>query len=432
MSKLKLLIVSPAFPPLNTIGAMRPYSWAKYWSAKGCEVSVLTTKKHPLEGPIDPNFDFIPISDVAIREVPFLPVRSRADACTEAGLHPQHYGSLAVAIRDIRKRLGIGTLLGARDLWVLPAFRAGVKMHKASNFHALVSSYGPPSAHLVAGLLQMRLQIPWIADYRDLWTDDQFGLASGVFRAVQARLESFFVSRASALTVISSPLAAKLRDRFFVSVNVVENGFDIDDLPSDHIPSPFPQDGKKRLVYTGTLRDGKQDVSPLFQAITLLRDESPLLLERLEVLFYGLNLGSLTQLVELYELSDVVKIPGFVYRDRALLAQKHANCLLFCDWEDVNYPGIFTGKIYEYLFSGTQILALGPNEESEAGKLLRNSMASIYYGKSAVEIAELLRNLVADRLPEPQINWDVLERRTRESQAEQMLKIIQSAIRKTQ
>ena len=33
--KLKILIVSCFFPPLNVIGGMRVYFWAKYWSKDG-------------------------------------------------------------------------------------------------------------------------------------------------------------------------------------------------------------------------------------------------------------------------------------------------------------------------------------------------------------------------------------------------------------
>lgn len=43
--KLKILIVTHSFPPLNKIGSLRPYAWAKYWSWIGHEVCVLTTKK---------------------------------------------------------------------------------------------------------------------------------------------------------------------------------------------------------------------------------------------------------------------------------------------------------------------------------------------------------------------------------------------------
>ena len=42
---MKILIVSTFFPPQNSIASLRPYSWAKWWSRAGHDVTVLTTEK---------------------------------------------------------------------------------------------------------------------------------------------------------------------------------------------------------------------------------------------------------------------------------------------------------------------------------------------------------------------------------------------------
>ena len=44
---MKILIITHYFPPLNSIASLRPYSWAKYWTKVGHDVTVLTTKKFP-------------------------------------------------------------------------------------------------------------------------------------------------------------------------------------------------------------------------------------------------------------------------------------------------------------------------------------------------------------------------------------------------
>jgi hypothetical protein len=43
--KMRILIVSTFFPPLNSIASHRPYSWARYWTLAGHDVTVLTTEK---------------------------------------------------------------------------------------------------------------------------------------------------------------------------------------------------------------------------------------------------------------------------------------------------------------------------------------------------------------------------------------------------
>ena len=46
---LKILIISAFFPPQNSIGGQRPYSFAKYWSRMGHSVDVLTTAKDEID-----------------------------------------------------------------------------------------------------------------------------------------------------------------------------------------------------------------------------------------------------------------------------------------------------------------------------------------------------------------------------------------------
>ena len=46
---MKILIVSYYFPPQNSIASLRPYSWAKWWSRAGHDVTVLTIEKKILK-----------------------------------------------------------------------------------------------------------------------------------------------------------------------------------------------------------------------------------------------------------------------------------------------------------------------------------------------------------------------------------------------
>ena len=45
MRKLRITIVTYDWPPRNSIGTHRPYSWARYWCENGQDVTVLTAKK---------------------------------------------------------------------------------------------------------------------------------------------------------------------------------------------------------------------------------------------------------------------------------------------------------------------------------------------------------------------------------------------------
>ena len=44
MVKLNILIISHSFPPYMNVGGLRAYSWAKYWSELGHNITVMTSK----------------------------------------------------------------------------------------------------------------------------------------------------------------------------------------------------------------------------------------------------------------------------------------------------------------------------------------------------------------------------------------------------
>lgn len=46
---MRILIVTPLFPPQNAVGALRPYSWAKYWCRDGHSVDVYTVESYGVD-----------------------------------------------------------------------------------------------------------------------------------------------------------------------------------------------------------------------------------------------------------------------------------------------------------------------------------------------------------------------------------------------
>ena len=53
MKRLKITIITYSWPPRNSMSTHRPYSWARYWSEKGADVTVITAKKKIFDHPLD-------------------------------------------------------------------------------------------------------------------------------------------------------------------------------------------------------------------------------------------------------------------------------------------------------------------------------------------------------------------------------------------
>jgi hypothetical protein len=75
-SPFNILIISTGFPPRNVPGALRAYSWAKYWSRAGHKVTVLTNKKSALDGPLDYSLKNDSQNLFRVYEVNILPSKS--------------------------------------------------------------------------------------------------------------------------------------------------------------------------------------------------------------------------------------------------------------------------------------------------------------------------------------------------------------------
>ncbi len=157
--------------------------------------------------------------------------------------------------------------------WIGPASRLAVRLMKASSPDAIWTTSYPHSAHLVGLRLKRRFPaIPWIADFRDGWTqnDDFFLPLSARLRRRGACLERLVAREADAIAAASEPIAAHFRDLLSAElgeaearrrVRAIPNGFDAEDLAAAE-PRPWPG---FCLVYAGTLF-GDRTAEPLLAA----------------------------------------------------------------------------------------------------------------------------------------------------------------------
>lgn len=425
---MNILIISYEFPPLNTIGAQRPYSWAKYWSRMGHTVCVLTAQKQKIDGLLDPTFNFDAMPGVTIKAVPYWPFSQKSPQRNDQSGVPapkQSAASLTLQakqlIKALRQRLGMGAVLSFRNFWIKPAIKQGIVLHQQYRFDVMVSTYGPPASHHVAKHLKQRLGLFWVADYRDLWAGTHYQNAQGFFDQLQIAEENRTVASADIMTTVSDPLRRELATRFHKPTFTVENGCDTEEIPRPSIAELPENRARVKLLYTGKVRVGKQVVQPLFEALAGLRCQYPNLADKLEVLFYGTELGEVPRFIEEYKLPAVVKVMGIVPRSQSLVLQSQADGLIFLDWKDTNVDGILTGKLFEYLYSGNPILGIGSYDWLAPGRLLKESGCGFCLGDDVHGISKILELLVNRKSLPFNPNTEVLSCYTRKALAEKMI-----------
>ena len=92
--------------------------------------------------------------------------------------------------------------------------RAGRNLLNNENFDAIISSSKPVTSHLIANDLKKEYEIPFIADMRDLWTQNHFYSFSRVRKFFDARLEKKVLNNADAIITVSEALKNKLAMNF--------------------------------------------------------------------------------------------------------------------------------------------------------------------------------------------------------------------------
>jgi len=259
--------------------------------------------------------------------------------------------------------------------WKPFAIKAGDELLQQEDVQAIISSSAPITCHLIARELKIKHKIPWVADFRDLWTQNHNYSYSRLRKLFDRRLELKTLSEADALVTVSQPWADKLSTLHNGKVTyAITNGFDpeIVNIPPANLTAKFT------ITYTGTIYPGKQNPTKLFVALRELISEGIVDPDEVEVRFYGPETKWLANEVEQYELSNITEQYGRVPVQVAHEKQRESQLLLLLDWDDPQERGTYPGKIFEYLTARRPILATGGSEDNVVKQLLIETKAGMH------------------------------------------------------
>ena len=291
--------------------------------------------------------------------------------------------------RQIKARFGInskkslldyvltagGAILNYPDAergWKPFAISEGGKIIENEDITAIISSSSPVTSHLIAKELKTKYKIPWVADLRDLWSQNHNYSYGPLRKLIDRRLEIKTLYTADALLTVSIPWAEKLniihRGK---PIYTITHGFD----PDEENSPPAKLTAKFTITYTGTIYT-KYDTSKLFAALKDLISGGALDPDDIEVRFYGTKTDWLENEIQQHGLFRVVKQYGLVSRKVALAKQRESQLLLCLKWEDSKERGSYSGKIFQYLGAKRPILATGGSNDV-VSSLLEETKAGI-------------------------------------------------------
>jgi glycosyltransferase involved in cell wall biosynthesis len=368
----KVLILAYDFPPYNSIGAQRPYSWLLYFKEFGLEPIVVTRHwDRPISGPDDCNLPSLARSVTTkitehgtIIRAPFEP-SFRDRLIPRSGIH----------VTILRKVLSVWQLLfehyfeaADNKRTIMNTAHEVLKQHKVD----LILACGEPFVLFrYAAELSQEFSIPWIGDYRDGWSTnyrwDDAKLYGLIQKHVQQRVE-LDVTRSAALLTTAAPSfserISKLTGRNVNDIPVVYNGYfeeRFEGIRNPGLSSEFT------IVHAGTLYYF-QKVETFLKGANLLLQDRPQ--QKFKVVFYGLNFYP-AQIDRINAAKGNVTVE-FVDKQPhetmlRTLASSHVQLLLATPEKHQIYA-----KVFDYMGTGRPILMVendkGPLEEILKGR----------------------------------------------------------------
>lgn len=427
---LKIVFITHYFPPLNSSGARRINAFAKYLSAWGHQITVITTRKSERDGLLTeavPTYLRLLEVDNLGRVSPSV-VPARAEASARFGVETRSLSG-RVLLKVKRAVMSVsGQLVDHRLLFALqfasPLLSAEVK-NALKEADVLMSSCPPWPTHLAGWFAKKIYRKLWVADYRDQFSGNHILRGSAVSRYLEVHLERWLLRSADHVIAISGPMK-EYYEQFHSKVSCIENGYDesvfeeaLPVLGANHGQS---KEGELIIRYMGSI-SADRIPKVFFQAISQL---NRLPGRTLVVEFYGESTLLRNALINVApEVVPHVRFYPQLSYIKAIQGMLTADALFFVETSDFSSHsarGVLTTKLFEYLAAMKPVVA----------EISPRSLVSEYIERSGLgvvvsqDLTEMLRGLTSLREGsfKPKINEEFiksLSRRVKAQQLEQLL-----------
>lgn len=409
---MKILFITYFFAPYNCIGAVRTTRTAELLSKRGHEVKVISADNQNLKPNL--SYDFL---DKNILRTNWIDLEK-----------PIYFFGGKDKIQSINNSMHKGTIKGRvlsflksffHRIISLPDKHIGWHPYAVKEAKKLIGSGWKPdviyasatpyTSLLTANKISRLFEVPWVGELRDLWSDNHYGYGW----CIDKKIEKSVLKNASSLVTVSDPLRKILQKKYpEIPCHTIMNAFDDKDFK---ISREKISNKNFNIVYTGSVYEGKRDPTPLFEALILGNK----LKNKVQVDFFGNNLGFVESLIKKYKLQESVRTNKEVSRKESLEKQKNAQLLLLLTWNNPEERGILTGKLFEYIGSGVPILSIGAIND-EASNLIKKNQFGIASNHSA-EISKFIQDIVNNDFEFNLQNRNKFERNTQVNILEKVL-----------
>ena len=265
--------------------------------------------------------------------------------------------------------------------WMVGAVPLGLQLIRKYKPEAIWSTFPIATAHLIGLALKNMTRLPWVADFRDSMTEDQYP-RDRVTREYYLWIEQKTL-RQSARSIFTAPSTKQMYLKRYTwlhaeSCTVIPNGFDEQDFQHTNIRHVEGSGSEHplRLLHAGAVYPEERNPRPFFEALARLKKEGRVNSSLLRVEFRGAGSEELySTILQKLGIADIIHLlPSLPYRE-SLDDCASADALLLLQGSSCNHQ--IPAKAYEYLRLQKPVLALTDHAGDTAAVLRECGGATI-------------------------------------------------------
>ena len=382
LKRKKVLFCAHIFPPVGGSGVQRSLKFVKYLRNYGWEPIVVTVGKtvYPLTdesmvSEIPDEIEIIRINEKMKIDNNYANelVNLYRGVIKNDPLFEEYLKELYKSQQSLNKLIFVPDLyiLWAKE--VLDYIDEYVDLNKID---IIYTTSGPYSCHIIGYYLKMKYNIPWVADFRDEWTNNPYidFDTTDILYKINFEMEKNIVNFADKIITVTPLMAENYANIFNISNNKIEiitNGYDEADFMK--INTNYTSKNNKFIIMHNGIMYMIRTPQTFLKAVYNLISTNKINKNDIKIVF-GLteNMQEWSKFVEQLQLEDVVEFHDYMKHDESIKKAAEASCLLLIVGDGEKNKAVFPGKVFEYLRLCKPIIALSP-KDSVVDKLIKST-----------------------------------------------------------
>jgi galactitol-specific phosphotransferase system IIB component len=262
----------------------------------------------------------------------------------------------------------------ARVFWVKPSVAYLEKYIRENEIDTIITSGPPHSLHLIGLELKQKMNLKWLADFRDPWTTIGYhkSLRLSQYAAKKHKqLESQVLNSADTIIVTSKTTKAEFQALTTKPIEVITNGFDVEKVDKQTLDIKFS------LAHIGSFLS-ERNPKIVWECLVELCTEIPDFKSHLEIKLIGAISQEVLETIEQFGLNSFLNNLGYVSHAEAVAHQRKSQVLLLIEINSDETKSILPGKLFEYMVSERPILAIGP-KDSDFAEIITNTNTGVFF-----------------------------------------------------